>query len=158
MAFIGYIGIAVIILLVFVDVFGRYVFNHPLPASYELIEQAMIVLSGFAIMYASLKHGHVVIDLVFNRFTRRIQIIAERIYAFLGFGTWLVIAYYLYHYALSKLQSFESTGILHIRLAPFLFILTIAILLTSLTLLIQTFRPEVPGETPGEKEGEANEP
>lgn len=151
-AWIGAIVTAGITLLVFVDVCGRYFLRKPVPGSYELVEQGMVVLGGFAIMYAALKGGHVAIDLIFSRFSRRTQMIMQSIFSFIGFGTSVVMAYQVYLLGLYRLERGQTTVSLGIIKAPFMFILAAALFLCGLTLLIQTFRPVASDETMEVKE------
>lgn len=150
-AWIGYVTLAGIILIVFGDVGGRYLFNKPLPGSYELVEQSTAILGGFAIMYAAVKGGHVAIDILLSRLSARIRRTMERIFSFLGFGTLVVLAYQVYLYTLDVVSS-ETTSVLHISTAPFSLLLAVALFLCGVTFLIQTFRPQAPtGANDGEK-------
>lgn len=152
-AWIGYITIAGIVLIVFVDVCGRYLLNKPLIGFYELVEAAMVILGGLAIMYAAVEGGHIAVDILAAKISRRTQIIMQRIFSLLGFGTWSVVAYGVYLDALSVMKSSQTMASFHqISPAPFLFMLAAGLFLCSLTLLIQTFHPKVPEETTGKEE------
>jgi len=159
-AWVGYITIACITLIVFVDVCGRYLLNKPLLGSYALVEGAMVILGGAAIMYAAVERGHVAIDILAAKFPEFTQKMAmQRIFSLLGFGVWGMVVYGVYLYALSLVKSAETMMSLpQVRWAPFVFILAAGLFLCSLTLLIQTFHPKVPEETMGKKEEMVNEP
>lgn len=151
---VGYIAMAAIVLIVFVDVCGRYFLNHPLLGSEELVEFVLMpALGGFAIMYAAVKRGHVAVDLVVARFPRRTQIIMQSIASLLGFGIWAVVAYQVYLYALEELKCHALTENLRISLVPFNFTLALGTFLCCLTLLIQACHPEVSEEKPEKKVG-----
>jgi TRAP-type C4-dicarboxylate transport system permease small subunit len=152
-AWFGHILVGVITLIVFVNVCGRYLLRKPLTGTYELVEEAMVILGGLTIMYAAVEWGHVAIDIIAAKFSRRTQIIMQRIFSLLGFGTWGVVAYGVFLHALSVMKSSRSMASFpQVSAAPFLFILAAGLLLCSLTLLIQTFHPKVPEETMGSKE------
>ena len=158
-AWIGYITIACITLIVFVDVCGRYLLNKPLLGSYALVEGAMVILGGAAIMCAAVERGHVAIDILVAKFPERTQMIMQGIFSLLGFGVWGMVVYGVYLYALSLVKSAETMMSLpQLSWAPFVFILAAGLFLCSLTLLIQTFHPKVPEETMGKKEEMVNEP
>lgn len=146
-AWIGCIVTAGIVLIVFVDVCGRYFLNTPLRGAYELVEQSMGVLAGSAIMYAAVKRGHVALDLIVSRFSRRTWAMMQSIFSLLGFGTSVVLAYQVYLLALAELKHTVTTSILCISTAPFTFILAVAVFLSSLILLIQSFHPVASEET-----------
>lgn len=157
-AWIGYVSIAFIVLLVFVDVCGRYFFNKPFVGALELVELTMAISGGVAITYAAVKRGHIALDLLITRFSRHSQIIIQRIFSFLGFVTWLVISYQVYLYSLNVLQESKTTAVLRISIMPFLLFLAVAALLSSLTLLIQTFYQVETDATIGKKKEAINEP
>ena len=157
-AWIGYITIAFITLIVFVDVCGRYLLNKPLVGTNDLVEAAMVILGGLAIMYTAAERGHIAIDLLSAKFTARTQKIMQRIFSLLGFGAWSTVAYGVYLIALSVMKSSQTMLSLEVSLAPFEFILAAGLFLCSLTLLIQTFHPKVPEETMGKEEEIVNEP
>ncbi len=159
LVWIGCVVLAGIVLLVFAGVFARYLLRSPVEGSYELVERTMAVVGGSAIMYAAVRRGHVAMDVLIARFSRRTQMIMQSIFSFLGFATWLVLAYRVYRDTLLPALKFSlTTDALHINTAPFLLILAVALFLCSLTLLIQTFHPVVSEETMGEKEEGVNEP
>jgi len=47
-----------------IDVFGRYIFNHPLTGSTELIEMSMAVLIFSVLPVISWRNEHIVVDLL----------------------------------------------------------------------------------------------
>ena len=147
-AWMGHILVAVITLLVFLNVCGRYLLRSPITGTYELVEETLVVLGGLAIMYAAIKRGHVAIDILAARFSMRTQLIMQSIYSLLGFGIWGVVAYGVYLHALSVTKSSRTMSSLpQVSVGPFLLILAAGLFLCSLTFLIHTFHPKVPGET-----------
>jgi TRAP-type C4-dicarboxylate transport system permease small subunit len=149
LAWIGYIGIAAITLIVLVDVCGRYFFNKPLLGGVEFVELAMIGFGGFAIMYTAVKGGHVAVDLFISRFSTRSKRVMQIITSLLGFATWGWLDYWLY---IRALKMSKTMDILRVSNRPFLFLFAVAISLCCLTLLIQTFYPVVSEKKPEEKE------
>ena len=151
-AWIGHIVVAVITLLVFLNVCGRYLLRSPITGTYELVEEAMVVLGGLAIMYATVKKGHVAVDILSAKFSGRIQIIMQTVFSLLGFGTWGVVAYGVYLHALSVMKSSRTLASFpQVRVAPFLFVLAAGLFLCSLTFLIQAFHPKGAGGNHGEQ-------
>lgn len=149
---IGYVALAGTILLVSVDVFGRYLLNRPVRGSIEIVEQTMAIVGGCAIMYATVKRGHVAINILSARFSRRTQIIMQVIFSLLGFAAWAVLAYRIYMDSLQVLKFSQSTIVLGINMAPFLLALALCAFLSSLMYFIHAFHPVVSDETMGEKE------
>lgn len=151
LVWIGYTALAAMVLIVLVDASGRYLLNKPLRGSYELVKLAMITLSGFAIMYTTVKREHVGIDLLFVRVSGRAQTIMRSLGSLLGIGTWAIMAYAVYRTALAASRA--TSDILLIPTLPFRLTLVVAIALCVLTVLIQTLYSLVSKETPeGTKE------
>ncbi len=146
---LGCVALVGIVLLVFADICGRYFLTMPVQGSIELVEQAMAIVGGSAIMYAAVKRGHVAVDVLLARFSRHTQMIMQRIFSLLGFGTWALLAYRVYMDTLEVIKISQTTDVLHISIAPFMLILMLAVFLSSLALLIQTFHPVASEETMG---------
>ncbi len=151
LAWIGYIALATIILIVFADVCGRYFFHRPIKDAYGLVLLAMYLLGGFGLMYTSVQGGHIAIDLLAGRFPKRVQGTMQRITAFMGFVSWAVLGYCAV--VAGWRHATLTTDTLHIPIRPFQMILGVAAFLCSLVLLVQTFRPIVSREQEKEKEG-----
>lgn len=149
LVWIGYIGLAAIVLVVFVDVCGRYLLNKPLTGAYELVELSMTLFGGFAILYTTVKREHVGVDFLVVRFPRRTRTALQRIGSLVGLGAWAVLTYWAYLRAMELFRSpyGEITSSLHIPIAPFMLILAVATFLGCLALLIQFFHPFVSEET-----------
>ncbi|MEM8741864.1 MAG: TRAP transporter small permease [Pseudomonadota bacterium] len=80
-------------LLVFTDVMGRYLFASPLPAAYELVSLTMPAIIFCALPLTVLREGHVTVDLLdalIPRGARRVQgVLVSLISAgALGLVTW----------------------------------------------------------------------
>jgi TRAP-type transport system small permease protein len=157
-AWIGNVSIGFIILVVFFDVCGRFLLNKPLLGTFELVEQTMVVASGTAILYTTVRNGHVSVDLILLKFSTRIQKTLQRIFSFSGFVLWLVMAHQAYLDAVGVLRSPRVTGVLGINPFPFQFLFAFAILLCSLALLILTFISAFSPETPKNEEKGIYEP
>jgi TRAP-type C4-dicarboxylate transport system permease small subunit len=151
-SWIGHILVGFITLIVFGNVCGRYLLRKPIRGTYELVEETMVVLGGLAIMYCTIEWGHVAIDILTVKFSRRTQMIMQTIFSLLGFGIWGVVAYGVYLHALSVMKSSGALASLpQVSQAPFRFILAAGLFLCSLTLLIQAFHPKGAGGDHGEQ-------
>ena len=149
LAWIGYIGVAAITLIVLVDVGGRYFFKKPLLGGVEFVELAMTALGGFAIMYTGVKGAHISVDLILSRFTPRGKRIMQVIVSLLGLVSWGWLNYWLY---IRAFKMSKTMDILRISNSPFLFFFAVGISLFCLTLLVQTFYPVESDRKPEEKE------
>jgi TRAP-type C4-dicarboxylate transport system permease small subunit len=136
---ISFVPMWAIVLIVFVDVCGRYLLNKPLMAAYDLVEQSLVVLAGFSIALATIDGIHPAIDLVTTHFPRMVRTVMDKAYTLLGFATCMVLTYALWQMALGELRMNTTLVILKVNPAPFIFSLAIGIFLCGLACLIQTF-------------------
>jgi TRAP-type transport system small permease protein len=68
MTLIASITLAIMTMYIFLDVMGRYIFNHPLVGALEITEDyLMVIVIFFAISYTFTRNGHVSVEL-FDKF------------------------------------------------------------------------------------------
>ena len=154
-AWVGYAFTIAMVLVVLIDVTGRYFFNMPMRGSFEIVEQFMVLAGGFMLMYCTVKRGHVIIDLITSRFPRSIQKIIRSTVSVSGFVTSIVIAYNVFLFAMRQLNPYpQTTDILKLITAPFQFSLVFAMLLCGIAFLLQTF--DFLKKEPDKEKGEPN--
>jgi TRAP-type C4-dicarboxylate transport system permease small subunit len=139
------------VLLTFFDIVGRSLFHTPILGTIELTEIAMAVVGGIAIFHTSTKRGHIAVDLLFNRFPRKMQMIVSSLGLILGAVTWGAIAYEVYWDGQSKNNLERITDILKIPVGPFEFVFAAGLGLFSLTLVIQAVQVFYPQSKPKEE-------
>lgn len=132
--------VALIVVLTFVDVLGRYIFSSPLRGSLEIIEYAMALVIFAALPLITRHRGHVTVSLIENLVkghARRIKsVLCDAISAFaLGLLTWR-----LYLQGVEDLDSKGSTVVLNLPHAPLSFALTVFAGLSTLIVLMMIGR------------------
>lgn len=65
--------LAIMMFLTALDVALRYILNSPLPGALELVEYMMAILIPFCILHCETKKGHVAVELILGRFSKRVQ-------------------------------------------------------------------------------------
>ncbi|MCX7140101.1 MAG: TRAP transporter small permease [Proteobacteria bacterium] len=116
----------------FVDVVLRYIFNAPLRGSFEVTELMLVVLIFAALPLVSRREEHVVMDFLdrhigprLYRFLRALEHVVSA--AVMGGIGWL-----LWQRA-SKLAAYgDTTSVLRIQLAPFVYAIAVLIFVTAL--------------------------
>jgi TRAP-type C4-dicarboxylate transport system permease small subunit len=127
-----------------IDVIGRYFFNKPLLGTFEMVQMFMAILGGFAIWYAATTRAHINVDLFFERFSKRTQVVLSVVSSILGCGTWGAVAYQLCKNGERMISSGQYSSTLHIPEAPFPFMFALGLLLYCITELIYAFRLLIP--------------
>ena len=113
-----------LMLLVATDVTGRYLFNKPLHAGYEMIQLLMGVLAFASLPLVSRSNEHIALGLFDHLFSGRVN--RARLFlvhafsgAVLGFMTWR-----LWVNAGKLLANHDATAVLQIPLAPICYFMT----------------------------------
>ena len=69
------------------DVTLRYIFNRPIPGSYEITQYMMPIVVVFGLAYCALEEGHVRVELLTSRFPVRAQAFMNSIASLVFFAT-----------------------------------------------------------------------
>ncbi|HVL36246.1 MAG TPA: TRAP transporter small permease [Burkholderiales bacterium] len=126
--------------VVAVDVTGRYVFNRPLPAGYEMVQALMGVLLFVTLPLVSRNNDHIALGLLDPYFAGRLDWLRRgAIHLFsaavLGFVTWRLAVH-----AAKLAQGGDLTPVLQMPLAPIAWFMAAAAALSSALLLALAFR------------------
>ena len=120
--FLNWISIVAVYVLMFfmvVDIVLRYVFSSPIAGDYELIELALVLIVFFAIPHTQTVHGHVAVDILTIRLSRRMKDVCGLI-GWLAGTVMLAIITYANYRQIFKVRGNElTTGILRIPVWPF---------------------------------------
>ncbi len=129
-----------LMLLVTTDVAGRYLFNKPLPAGYEMIQVLMGVLAFSSLPLISRSNEHIALGLFDHLFTGRVsRVRLFLVHAFsaavLGFMTWR-----LWVNAGKLLANHDATAVLQVPLAPICYFMTVMSAIAVVALLLLAVR------------------
>ena len=108
-----------LIVLIAVDVALRYLFNHPIMSSHELVMFLMGIAVFTTLSYTATKKGHVRIELLASRFPKKIRKISDIIMSILSTGLFALITQQTIVRALSLRAEGLTSSILHIPVYPF---------------------------------------
>ena len=130
----------VMMLLTFVDVVARYVFNRPVRGAFEVTELLLVVLIFAGLPLVSYADEHVTMDFIDRlvgaggaaRLLRGTHVISAAIMALLAWLVWLK-ADRIWAYR-------DATDVLRIVYGPFVYFMAVMIGLTGLIHLYKAFR------------------
>ena len=80
----AFVFLPVIVLVIAVDVVGRYFFNHPFQWSQEVATLALLLLFVAAIPFATAADGHVRTETMYEKYSPRQRAIADAVAALCG--------------------------------------------------------------------------
>lgn len=136
---INVLGMAIILammLLVVADVVMRYVFHSPIQGATELIELMLVVVVFFGLAHTQIMKGHIAVDFVVARLSRRGRAMTGVIVHLLSFALFIVVTWENLLEANAKMASGETTHLLFIPIPPFLYSIAFGCFMLSLVLLI----------------------
>jgi TRAP-type transport system small permease protein len=112
-----------LMLLTFIDVCGRNIFNQPLVGASEITELLLAAIIFFMLPKVALQHKHIVIDLVDAVAPAKFVGVLNVIAALLNAGFFLLIGWQIFVLAQKAAGYADATPSLHIPLAPALYVL-----------------------------------
>jgi TRAP-type transport system small permease protein len=137
MVYVAAIGLFVMMMVTVVDVIGRYVFNRPILGAYELVGFLLAVAGPLALGYSQLKKGHIRVDFLLQRFSKRGQAILTSLAYLIGLAVFSVITWRLVdlvQYYLS-LKRGSATDTLGIPIFPFVIVVAIGCAMLAVVLI-----------------------
>ena len=142
-AFAG-LCLIVLMLLIFVDVIGRYFFNSPMTFSVELVELMMGLLVCFGLATTALHGGHVSVDLVGGMAPAVVNWIFARLAALAGVIFLAIMAWKLWERAAVAQADGLVTPILFLPVYPVIYLMSLgslaALLVCTLSLFVDLDR------------------
>jgi TRAP-type C4-dicarboxylate transport system permease small subunit len=126
-------------LLTFADVVARYLFNFPLRGAFEITELMLLVLIFAGLPLVSHADEHVTMDFIdhmlpepaLRGLERTVHALCAFVLIFLAWLIWLKAA---------KIGAYgDTTDVMKIKIAPFVYFMTVMIALTGVIHLVKVF-------------------
>lgn len=147
------VGITILALMMFLtalDVGLRYIFNRPLSGAFELVEYMMAILIPFCIVYCADQKGHVAVELVLDRFPKKVQHTVDTLTTIIALMFALVIAWQNIAYIFEVKASNLTSAVLLIPAYPFVIPIAIGMGAFALILGVHLFEPTSEAEADNE--------
>jgi TRAP-type C4-dicarboxylate transport system permease small subunit len=132
---IAAVCLLLMVLLTCSEVVARY-FGHPVKGSYDLIGILLLTITGFAIAYTQIQKGHIEIEFVFERLSKKVQSILQIVNHILTLAIMLLITWQCFKAGLNFSRVGEGTETVHLPIAPFVYGLAIGCGAMCLVLLV----------------------
>jgi TRAP-type C4-dicarboxylate transport system permease small subunit len=143
-AALGFAASVILFLLMivtFVDVVGRYVFNHPLRGAFEGTELMLLVLIFAGLPLVSHADEHVTMDFIDHMVGPGTRKVVAALAQLVCAATLLGLAWLIWLKA-GKIAAYgDTTDVLKILLAPFVYFMAAMIALSGLIHAWRIFRP-----------------
>ena len=134
---IGSVVLILMMLLVFIDVFLRYIFNSPVVGSVEIVEVMMVLVVALGIAYTGINKGHISVDLLVSRFPQRVQTVIDILNSLVATIIFSIMSWKTGLQALVAGSRNVTTTVLEVPIYPFVWTLSMCTGLLSLVFLLQ---------------------
>jgi len=124
--------------LTFVDVWGRYIFNSPLSGAFEVTELMMATLIFAGLPLVTVQREHVSVDLLDFWMPRGVQFVRDSLVNLVCAGMLAVLSYRLWLKAVEQVSYGDQTAALQIPVAPVTFFMCFSTALSCAALLFMT--------------------
>jgi TRAP-type C4-dicarboxylate transport system permease small subunit len=135
----GGILLALMVVLIAINVVGRYAFNHPLKGDVDFIEELMVLMIFLSIAFCAAQKRHIVVAVVVTRLSELTRVVLETVttfasLVFVGLMTWQLGAR---GWAMLSQPRYSAT--LNWPLAPLYFVAALGCVMLWLELVISFF-------------------
>ena len=130
--------LALMMLLTVFDVIGRYFFNRPIKGTWELVGLLLVCAGTWGLAYCQMEKAHINITILFDSFSRKIQVVLQIFACVIGFIGFGVISWQTYILGASYFTMTRGnvTDTLGLPYAPFLWMLSIGAGMMGLILIV----------------------
>jgi TRAP-type C4-dicarboxylate transport system permease small subunit len=146
---ISWIVLFAMMMLTVVDVLMRKLFARSVLGTVEITELMMVIVVFLAFTQTELENGHIRIDLVMSRFSKKVQAFSQLLTQTACAVLFGIMAVSTYRYAVDMMGSGEVTMTLKIPIYPFDFVIvvgyaciTLALICKSLAALCEVMKNE----------------
>ena len=117
-----------------IDVFFRYVFDKPVPGSFEMTEFMMPLVITFGFAFCALEKGHVQVELLTSMLPKRGQALANSLASLVFFCMFFFITWQTWLRAKGMMDVGQTSIVLYIPIYPF--VLAVAVGSAALCLVV----------------------
>ena len=134
------IGLVAMLALITCDIIGNKVFKSPLPGAIEFVGFLGVVVIACSIAYTQVIHGHIEVEFLVRRLSKKAQNIVTCVVSVLGIALFTVLAWRSVDYGLKLQASGEVSMTQEIPFYPFVHVIALCCALVALVLITQLLK------------------
>ncbi|MBN2282515.1 MAG: TRAP transporter small permease [Deltaproteobacteria bacterium] len=127
-------ALTVMMLLTCCDVVLR-LFRHPIPGTYEIVSLLGTVVVAFALAYTTLQGGHIAVEFLVQRFSKRVQNAIDAVNGIISMLLFGIISWQSFMYGLSLRATGEVSLTIQLPIYPFAFGISLGCAVVCLVLI-----------------------
>jgi TRAP-type C4-dicarboxylate transport system permease small subunit len=137
MDYLAGLCITAVMLLVVSNVLLRVFLHRPILGTYEYVNMLTAVGIGLALAHCAYQKGHIAVDFLLERFSRKLQTTAQILTNIIALSFWSMSAWYVAKYARTMLESNTVSPTTQFPLWPVVFLIAFGLMALSLVLTLQ---------------------
>ncbi|MEY4652309.1 MAG: hypothetical protein RI884_890 [Pseudomonadota bacterium] len=135
--------------IIFVDIFGRFVFQRPLTGSADLVQVLLLLAAGCTLPAVTWRSEHLSVSLFDNARPSLFERVRRALVALLVAATFAAVTFLLWRYGQETAVNQDVIGYLRLPVSPFVYALSVLFAIASLLSLALVGRAiRMTGDTP----------
>lgn len=113
---------------------------RPIGGAVELVEMAGAVLLGLGVAYTAIMKGHIMVGVLVERFSPRVQGLIELVVSTVALVFSYTLAREILFFAYNRMQAGYETGHLRIPIAPSIYLVAFGFIMLAMVLLLDMIK------------------
>lgn len=127
-------------LLIVTNILLRVLWHSPITGTIDYVNVLSALTIALALAYCAVKNGHIMIDLVIEKWPPRAQAVIDSITSLLSLGFWSVATWYTVEYGSTMAQTGVVLSTVPIPMYLILYLIALGLLALSVELLHRTIQ------------------
>lgn len=132
--------LAATMLLVVSNVFLRVIWRSPISGVIDYVNVLSALTIALALAYCALKNGHIMIDLVVEKWPTRAQAVVDSLISLLSLAFWAVATWYTVEYGITMMKTAVVMSTASIPVYPVLYLISLGLFALSVELIHRTIQ------------------
>ena len=132
---IGMAAIFILLALTVCDVLGRFIFNRPIPGTFEVTKILFALSVFFSLSVSQYRGENLGITILYDRFPRMVRVVLDIFAAVLSIATFSIAFRQTMQYAVRMKNSGTTTSVLRWQMYPWIYLASIGIIILVIALL-----------------------
>ncbi len=116
---------------------------RPIGGAVELVEMSGAVLLGLGVAYTALMKGHIMVGILVERFSPRVQGFIELVVSIISLFFSYLLAREILFFAYDRMMAGYETGHLKIPIAPSIYLVAFGFIMLALVLLLDMIKAAI---------------
>ncbi|MEN6389352.1 MAG: TRAP transporter small permease [Syntrophomonas sp.] len=127
-------------LLIVINILLRVIWRSPITGTIDYVNVLSALTIALALAYCAVKNGHIMIDLVVEKWPARAQALVDSLISLLSLIFWIVATWYTVEYGITMMNKGVLMSTASIPVYPVLYLIALGLSALSVVLLHRTIQ------------------